>query len=110
MLIGIPSEIRPGETRVAATPETVRKLSTGKVHTVIVQSGAGAGASIPDREFEIAGATIVATAAEIYAQADILLKMRAPEACETPMGRSGNGVIGLPAPHEPSVSEAPAPP
>src|SRR5213078_1600052 len=50
---------------------------------------AGAGASIPDRDFEIAGATIVATAAEIYAQAEMLLKVRALDACETAMVRPG---------------------
>src|SRR5690349_19319119 len=100
MRIGIPSEIQPGETRVAATPETVRKLSTGNVHTVLVQARAGTGASIPDREFEIAGATMVGTAAEIYAQAEMLLKVRALDACETAMVRPGTVVVGLLAPHE----------
>ena len=51
MRIGIPAEIYPGETRVAATPETVKKLTAGGRHTVIVETGAGAGASIPDDEF-----------------------------------------------------------
>ena len=106
MRIGIPSEIRPGETRVAATPETVKKLSTGNVHTVLVQAGAGTGASIRDREFEIAGATVVATAAEIYAQAEMLLKVRALDACETAMVRPGTVVIGLLAPHERAAIEA----
>ena len=51
MRIGIPAEICPGETRVAATPETVKKLTAGGRHTVIVETGAGVGASIPDAEF-----------------------------------------------------------
>src|SRR5579862_5782172 len=100
MRIGVPRETRPGETRVAATPETVRKLTAGKLHHVVVQSGAGTGASIPDREFELAGAAIVATAAEVFAQAEILLKVRALDACETSMLRPGTILIGLLAPHE----------
>ena len=58
MRIGIPAEIGPGETRVAATPETVKKLTAGGRHSILVQSGAGSGASIPDSEFIAAGATI----------------------------------------------------
>ena len=57
MRIGIPAEIYPGETRVAATPETVKKFTAGGRHTVIVETGAGAGASIPDASFTAAGAT-----------------------------------------------------
>ena len=72
MRIGIPAEVRSGETRVAATPETVKKLTTGGRHEVVVQSGAGTAASIPDSDFSAAGATIAATAAEAY-QADIVL-------------------------------------
>src|SRR6478735_1150099 len=94
MRIGIPSEIRPGERRVAATPETVKKLAAG-THTLLVQSGAGAGANIPDRDFETAGATIAASAADVYAQSDLLLKVRGPDACEIPMLRSGTIVVGL---------------
>ena len=57
MHIGVPAEIYPGETRVAATPETVKKLAAGGRHTVIVQAGAAAGAAIRDSDFEAAGAT-----------------------------------------------------
>ena len=57
MRIGIPAEIYPGETRVAATPETVKKLSAGGRHAIAVQSGAGVHAAIPDEEFAAAGAT-----------------------------------------------------
>jgi NAD(P) transhydrogenase subunit alpha len=100
MRIGIPTEIRPGETRVAATPETVKKLTAGNVHSVVVQSGAGAGASIPDRAFETAGATIVAAAADVYAHADLLLKVRGLDSCEMALLRPGTIVVGLLAPHE----------
>jgi NAD(P) transhydrogenase subunit alpha len=100
MRIGIPREIRPGETRVAATPDTVKKLTAGQIHTVVVQAGAGTGANIPDREFELAGATIVLTAAEVYAQGEILLKVRALDTCETAMVRPGTVVIGLLSPND----------
>jgi H+-translocating NAD(P) transhydrogenase subunit alpha len=100
MRIAIPTEIRPGETRVAATPETVKKLTAGQSRTVIVQAGAGAGANIADREFQSAGATIAATAADTYAQAELLLKVRGPDPCEIAMLRSGTTVIGLLAPHD----------
>ncbi len=95
MKIGIPAETRDGETRVAATPETVKKLTATKHHTVLVQAGAGSSASITDTQFAEAGATIVAGAADIYAQSDIVLKVRGPEAPEVSMLRSGSIVIGL---------------
>ena len=57
MHIGVPLETRPGETRVAATPETVKKL-IGQGHRITVQSGAGVPSSVPDSDYEAAGATI----------------------------------------------------
>ncbi|MDB5794956.1 MAG: transhydrogenase alpha subunit, partial [Noviherbaspirillum sp.] len=57
MRIGIPAETRPGETRVAATPETVKKLIAAQ-HQVIVQSGAGVSSSITDEAYAGAGATL----------------------------------------------------
>src|SRR5258705_12800824 len=102
MRMGIPTEIQPGETRVAATPETVKKLAAGTLHTIIVQAGAGAGASITDRDFQTAGATIAGSAADVYAQAELLLKVRGPDACEIAMLRPGTIVIGLLSPHDPS--------
>ena len=48
MIIGIPRETRPGETRVAATPETVKKLAASGKHTIVVEVGAGAMSSIPE--------------------------------------------------------------
>ena len=58
MRIGIPAETLPGETRVAGTPETVKKLVAQR-HLVVVQSGAGVAASQPDEAYLAAGATIV---------------------------------------------------
>ena len=94
MKIGIPTEITDGEARVAATPETVKKLTANQHHTVMVQAGAGSGASIPDAQFAAVGATIVNDAAAAYA-ADIVLKVRAPDASEVAMLRSGTVLIGL---------------
>src|SRR3990172_5209261 len=92
MRIGVPAETRPGETRVAATPETVKKLAAK--NEVRVQSGAGAGSSIPDREYEAAGAKIVGAAAEAC-DADIVLKVRAPQESELALLKSGSILIGL---------------
>ncbi len=99
MRIGIPAEISPGETRVAATPETVKKLTAGGRHSVLVQSGAGTGASIPDPEFTAAGATL-GCAADVYAQSDIVLKVARPEPTELPLLRRGSILVGLLSPHE----------
>ena len=97
MRIGIPAEIVAGETRVAATPETVKKmLASG--HQVSVQTGAGAGASIPDAEYEAAGAKLVG-GADIFAQSEIVLKVRAPGSDELSKLNKGTVLIGLLAPH-----------
>ena len=94
MIIGIPSETRSGETRVAATPETIKKLLAGGKHVVLVQSGAGQAASIPDADYQGAGTSIAANAAEIYAQADMILKVRPPQAAETAQLRSNQVLVG----------------
>jgi H+-translocating NAD(P) transhydrogenase subunit alpha len=92
MRIGVPAESRPGETRVAATPETVKKLCAR--NEVRVQAGAGAGSSIPDRDYESAGARIVDTAAAAC-DAEIVLKVRAPSEIELGLLKSGSILIGL---------------
>jgi proton-translocating NAD(P)+ transhydrogenase subunit alpha len=106
MRIGIPKEIRAGETRVAVTPETVKKLIAAQFHTVVVQAGAGAAANISDQDFQAAGATIVSSAADVYAQADLLLKVRGPDPCEVDMLRPGTVVVGLLAPHDRAAMDA----
>jgi NAD(P) transhydrogenase subunit alpha len=100
MRIGIATEIRPGETRVGATPETVKKLAAGALHSLIVQSGAGTRANISDSAFQSAGATIAPAAADVYGEADLLLKVRGPDGCEIPMLRPDTVVVGLLAPHD----------
>ncbi|MES2934907.1 MAG: Re/Si-specific NAD(P)(+) transhydrogenase subunit alpha [Pseudomonadota bacterium] len=92
MRIGIPTETRPGETRVAATPETVKKLIAAK-HFVIVQAGAGVAASVTDEAYQAAGAQI-GDAVEVFS-CDMLLKVRAPSADERTSIKSGTVVIGM---------------
>ena len=76
-VIGIPREIAPGETRVAMIPALVGSLVKDK-HVVLVEKGAGDGASFRDEDYTKAGATIEGTAAELYAKADIVLKVQPP--------------------------------
>ncbi len=99
MKFGIPAETRPLEKRVAASPETIGKLTKAGHHQVIVQSGAGIAASIPDEQYVAAGATIVANASEVYAQTDIVLKVRGPDAGELALLKPGQTLIGLLNPH-----------
>jgi NAD(P) transhydrogenase subunit alpha len=98
MRIGIPTETRAGETRVAATPETVKKMLAAG-HVVMVQQGAGAGASIPDADYQAAGATLV-SAAEVYAQAEIMLKVKAPTEDELAKLAAKTVLIGLLSPFQ----------
>ena len=100
MHIGIPAEVWLGENRVAATPETIRKLLKNGLHTVSVQTHAGVAASIPDADFEAAGVAISASGADIYAQSDLVLKVRGPEAAELPLLRRGSVLVGLLKPHD----------
>lgn len=100
MKLGIPAETRANETRVAATPESVKKLAAGGHHTVLVQSGAGAGASIPDEQYAASGATLVSTAQDIYSQAEIVLKVRGPDAGELAQLRSGQVLVALLNPYQ----------
>ncbi|MFS8934654.1 NAD(P)(+) transhydrogenase (Re/Si-specific) subunit alpha, partial [Cupriavidus taiwanensis] len=67
MQIGIPTETRAGEARVAATPETVKKY-VAQGHKVVIQAGAGLGASQPDSAYEAVGATIGSAADALGAQ------------------------------------------
>lgn len=106
MQIGIPAETRAGETRVAATPETVKKLVAGGHHKVLVQTGAGVAAAIPDQAFAEAGATIVGSAAEVFGQSDIILKVRALTQEEIGLTKSGAIVIGLLNPYDTAGIEA----
>ncbi|MDQ1815812.1 Re/Si-specific NAD(P)(+) transhydrogenase subunit alpha [Massilia sp. CCM 9210] len=91
MRIGIPAETRSGETRVAATPETVKKLAAK--HQVVVQAGAGLMASVTDEAYAAAGATI-GTAPDAFG-CDLVLKVRAPNADERPLMKPDAVLIGM---------------
>src|SRR2546430_6878655 len=93
MIIGIPRETRAGETRVAATPETVKKLAASGKHQLVVETGAGAMSSIPDSEFQVAGAKI--GSADETLGADIVLKVRGPTEPELPKLKRGAMLVGL---------------
>ena len=92
MLIGVPAESIAGESRVAATPETVKKLKA-QGHVLQVQSGAGIAASVTDAAYEAAGAQVV-DAATAWAS-DLVLKVRCPTEAEAPLMRSGSTLVGM---------------
>jgi alanine dehydrogenase len=77
MDVGIPRELKDHEYRVAITPSGVREL-TDAGHRVLIERGAGLGSSITDQEFQRAGATVLATADEVWAAADLILKVKEP--------------------------------
>ena len=88
MKVGIPSEIFPNELRVAATPKTVKRLQK-QGFEVYIQHNAGLKANFSDKDFEEAGAKIVATAADIYGKSDIVLKVKEPAMEEIDMMKEG---------------------
>ena len=92
MHIGIPKETRDGETRVAATPETVKKYVGGK-HTVVVERGAGSAARYLDEAYEAAGATL--GSAQDALGAELVMKVRAPSSHELPHMKPGAAVVGM---------------
>jgi NAD(P) transhydrogenase subunit alpha len=92
MRIGVPLETQANETRVAATPETVKKF-IGQGHTVIVQSGAGINSSQPDSAYEAVGASIGSSSDAMGA--DLVLKVRAPNATELGQMQSNAVLLGM---------------
>ncbi|MGB8489282.1 MAG: alanine dehydrogenase, partial [Xanthobacteraceae bacterium] len=88
MLAGIPKEIKDNEYRVGVVPSTVREL-TAKGHCVLVETRAGLGAGLSDAEYEAAGAKIVASPAEIFAHAELIVKVKEPLPAERGMLRRG---------------------
>src|SRR5580698_139696 len=88
MRIGVPREIKQQEYRVALLPSAAYLLIK-RGHTVIVERGAGVGAGYPDSEYEIAGAKFVDTHADIFGQADLIIKVKEPLPEEYPLLRRG---------------------
>ncbi|PAY15744.1 NAD(P)(+) transhydrogenase (Re/Si-specific) subunit alpha [Rhodopirellula sp. SM50] len=98
MKVGIIKEIDPGECRVAATPETARRLIQKLGFEVWVESGAGDAASFHDQSYREAGCTLCDEAAEIWTESDIVLKVRRPQDREIEQLRAGQTLICFLAP------------
>jgi alanine dehydrogenase len=77
MLVGVPKEIKDNEYRVGLVPSAVRELTTNG-HRVLVEAGAGVGAGLPDSDYVAAGAEILRHAVEVYAQAELIVKVKEP--------------------------------
>jgi len=88
MKIGVPKEIKAQENRVALLPSAAYQL-TKRGHQVIVEAGAGAGSGFPDVEYKGAGAEVVTSHEEIFARADMLVKVKEPLESEWPLFRPG---------------------
>ncbi|HET9902658.1 MAG TPA: alanine dehydrogenase [Xanthobacteraceae bacterium] len=92
MLIGVPKEIKDNENRVGLVPSSVREL-TAKGHRVIVQAGAGTGTGLSDSAYEAAGAKIVATGEEVFAAAEMIVKVKEPLREERKRLRAGQVIF-----------------
>ena len=92
MLIGVPLETAAGESRVAVTPETAKKLKA-QDHTIRVESGAGVAASVTDAAYQAAGAEITDKAGAFGC--DLVLKVRSPSSAELPLMKSGTALVGM---------------
>jgi len=88
MRIGVPKEIKNHEYRVGLTPASVREL-TGSGHQVLVQAGAGAAIGLDDAQYLAAGATLAQDAAEVFAQAEMVVKVKEPQPSECALLRPG---------------------
>jgi alanine dehydrogenase len=88
MKIGVPTEIKTDEYRIAITPAGVRELSA-RGHDVLVQAGAGEGSAMADVQFLAQGARIVPAAESVFEEAELVLKVKEPQASEVSMLREG---------------------
>jgi len=92
MLIGVPKEIKVHEYRVGLTPESVRELSA-RGHRVLVETNAGEGIGAGDADYRAAGAAIVATPDEVFAAAELIVKVKEPQAAERARLRPGQALF-----------------
>lgn len=88
MIVGVPAEVKTSEYRVAITPVGVREL-VDRGHRVLIENGAGEGSNIHNEEYKTQGADIVSSAEEVFAQADMILKVKEPQVTEIAMFRPG---------------------
>ena len=92
MIVGVPTEIKRDEYRVALLPVGVEEMVRAG-HRVLVESGAGQGSGLPDAAYQRSGAQIVDSAAEVFGQADMIIKVKEPLPEEWPLIRSGQIVF-----------------
>ncbi len=92
MIIGVPREIKRDEYRVAMLPVGVEEL-TNLGHTVLIEAGAGLGSGLHDSEYQGVGGKLVQTAAEVYGQADLIVKVKEPLEPEWPLIRAGQAIF-----------------
>ena len=88
MIVGVPTEVKRDEYRVAMLPVGVEELVRAG-HQVLIQSGAGLGSGLPDSEYLQSGAELVAAAADVFARADMIVKVKEPLPKEWPLVRGG---------------------
>ena len=88
MIIGCPKEIKTREYRVGLVPGGVAAL-TSRGHQVLIEKGAGVGSGIPDTAYEAVGAKIVDKAADVWAHAEMIVKVKEPVPSEYPLMREG---------------------
>src|SRR5829696_1301855 len=92
MIVGVPKEVKQDEYRVAMVPAGVGEL-TRAGHTVLIQSGAGSGSGISDELYTANGAQIVASDADVWKRADLIVKVKEPMPEEWPHMRAGQTVF-----------------
>ena len=93
MRVGIPAEIKEDENRVAIAPSGVAAFKQHG-HDVVIEAGAGAGSAIRDQAYQAAGATMVASADAVWAQGDLILKVKEPLDPEFGLMRPGQIILG----------------
>src|SRR2546425_9952699 len=92
MIVGVPREIKTAEHRVALVPAGAESLR-GDGHTLLIEQGAGMGSGFPDDAYRAAGATIVPTAADVWARCEMVVKVKEPVELEWPCMRKGQVVF-----------------
>src|SRR2546426_12298691 len=92
MIVGVPKEIKTAEHRIALVPAGVESL-VGDGHSVLVEQGAGIGSGFADEAYRVAGGTLVAKAADVWAKAEMVVKVKEPIEPEWPCMRKGQVVF-----------------
>jgi alanine dehydrogenase len=92
MIVGVPAEVKPAESRVGMRPVGAELLRQNE-HDVVVQSGAGVGSGFSDEDYRRAGATVVDSADEVWSRADMIVKVKEPQPAEWPRMKAGQVVF-----------------